>query len=161
MEYIFKLDFVTDGDFGFDFVPCNMKYDGYERYWFEKTYNDYNIAVRDIKKICEFLKNNISGKDCVAGNVKTHINTFICNIDKNTDKRVSGIFTKDKLFHINTSMYGNYEGTEFTFYTSPKKVCFEFLLTEEEEELYKKNVHKVTYGDIKKAVLELFERNEP
>ena len=160
MEYIFKLDFITDGDFSFEFVPRGMKYDGYEGYQLEKEYTVYNNAVKDIKKICEFLKNNITGKDYVVENVRTHLDTFINSIDKNTDERISDIFPKDKIFHVNTSMYGNYEGTEFTFCAVPKKVTFDFNLTEEEEKLFNKNAHEVTFGDVKRAVMELFRDKE-
>lgn len=160
MKYILELDFVTDGDFGFEFVPRDMKYDGYGGYYLEKEYTVYDNAINDIKKIYEFLKNNITGRDDVVEDVRSYLNTFINNIDKNTDKRNSDIFAKNKLFWVNTSMYGNYEGTEFTFRAVPKKVNFDFNLTEEEEELYKKNAHKVSYGDIKKAVMELFKDKE-
>ena len=160
MEYIFKLDFYTDGDFDLEFVPRGMVYDGGERYWFEKRYTIYDNAVEDIKKICNFIKNNITGRDGVVENVKNHLDTFIDSIDKNTDERISDIFAKDKFFRVNTSMYGNYEGTEFTFRAAPKKVNFDFYLTEEEEKLFNKNAREVTYGDIKKAVMELFRDKE-
>lgn len=160
MKYILKLDFVTDGDFGFEFVPRGMEYDGYEGYYLEKEYTIYDDAVKDIKKICESLKNNITGKDYVVENVKTHLDTFINSIDKNTDERISDIFAKDKLFHVSTYMYGNYEGTEFTFRAAPKKVNFDFYLTEEEEKLFNKNAWNVSCGDVKRAVMELFKDKE-
>ena len=151
MEYIFKINFVTDGDFGFDFVPCGMKYDGYERYWFEHTYSDFDGAVNDIKKICNFLKEYIKGGDYILEDVKSRIDNFVKAVGKKT---------KGDIFCIEIPMYGNYEGTEFIFRAVPKKVNFDFYLTEEEEKLFNKNAHEVTCGDIKRAVMELFRDKE-
>ena len=151
MKYIFKISICTDGDFGFSYVPRGMTFDGDERYEFKKSYDDRNIAIEDVFNICRFLKEQM--------------NTSRKHIKEYWDESINE-FVKELKFSENTEyeevrkyMYGNYDGTEFSFYTENEYVNCGFYATDEEIELIKNNHDGITNEMIKEVVLDLFRNN--
>lgn len=151
MKYIFKIDIYTDGDFGFPYVPIGMTFDGDYRYYFKKTYDNKESAIENVLEICKFLKENVhSFRDWVKEDVVKCINEFI---DYVKDSK------KHSNFYISREMYGNYDGTNFMFYTEDDYVDCGFCVTEEEMELIKNSKKGITNEMIKEAVLDLFRNN--
>lgn len=148
MKYIFKININTDGDFSLPFVPDGMVYGDYGDYTFEKHYNDRDKAVEDVLKICAFLKEHMhTHRDYLKEMWNNHIDNFVKNIKTSNAAEYE---------HIEECIYGNYEGTEFVFFS--KEVYFDsgFYVTDEELEILKRNVNNVTRDTIKQAVLALF-----
>lgn len=149
MKYIFKINIYTDGDFYLPYVPVGMKFDGDYRYEFKKEYNDIDKAIKDILKICTFIKKETySSRNYVREAWFECIDEFMTRV-----KAVNN--TQHNLF-IEERMYGNYEGTEISFYTEDDYVNCGFFVTDEEYKLIKDNHNDITKEMIKEAVLGLF-----
>jgi hypothetical protein len=148
MQYIFEVNIATDGDFCFPYVPCGMTYDGDERYSLTKSYVNQIDAIRDITKICEFLKEHIdTSRDWVEEMFISRINNFLRNLQNEE-------ITHDT--YIYECLSGNYDGTDFTFRVQPYQYNFCLNLSDEEFELIHKSGKMVTRSQIKDAVLALF-----
>lgn len=148
MKYIFEVNINTDGDFYLPFVPCGMKYDGYENYTFTKIYNNRNVAIKDALNICAFLKEQMNtNRKYLKENWNNCINRFVdCLATSN--ESVSE--------RVEEYMSGNYDGTEFIFRVEAQHFNCEFGVTDEEYEMITKNGSFVTKRMIKEAVLDLF-----
>lgn len=152
MKYIFKININTDGDFGFDFVPTGMIYDGFETFTFETDYPDIIIAKERIITICKFLKEHIripEFRDYVKKQWDECVDEFIEKIYKLDNP------TSDEM--VISDMSGNYAETEFYFYAKTEPVTIKMYdVTHEERELIKRNKDKVTSEMLKEAVLTLY-----
>lgn len=151
MKYIFEINIYTDADFGFQYVPRGMEYDGSLRYNLIKTYNNRDEAMKDILDICSFLKETVhSHKTWVKESWREHVDSFSDKL-KNSNK------TKHE--EVEECMYGNYDGTFLLFRTEDDYINCGFYATEEEIELIKSNHEGITNAMIKEAVLNLFRKN--
>ncbi len=150
MKYIFEVNICTDGDFGFEFVPRGMEFDGYYTYTFEKSYKDRDAAIKDITNICTFLKEQI------------HTSRKYVKEDWNrcVDDFVKHLYTSSESAHerVEEYMSGNYDGTEFIFRTEAQRLKVDFCVTDEEHEMIKNNGNGVTREMVKEAVLALFRK---
>lgn len=104
MEYEFKLHVNTDGDFGFKYIPANMKYNGYDEYILEIVFIDENAAREYMEETVEFLKMHITGRESEIKIFTNMVNKFTQSINANPDAN----------FYTN-EMGGNYEGTFITY----------------------------------------------
>jgi hypothetical protein len=151
MEYIFKIDISTDGDFSFPYVPRGMDYyptNG--TYSLEKSYDDQEVAIQDIVSICTFLKEQMyTSRNWVRDYFNTCIDSFMRHVHEN-DYNTN--------HYISEYMSGNYDGTEFVFCVQPHRYNFSLNLTDEEAELIRKNGKLVSIGQVKDAVLGLFKQ---
>lgn len=153
MKYALKITINTDGDFCLPFVPREMKFDGNERYDFEKTYENRTNAIKDAIEICSFLKaHTYTSKEYIKQDWYELLDRFMNSI-RNSEE------CDDEVIY--EYMGGNYEGTEFTFYAKPHYFQFGFYLTDEECEMVKKQKHNLDITDdmIKEAVLNLYNGN--
>ena len=147
MKYVFKIDIYTDGDFGFPYVPRGMSCDDGYRYTLEKSYIKEDKAIDDVRAICAYLKEQIhTSRDYVKESWDRCVDEFIKQIDE---------FDKNEHRTLYSCMYGNYEGTEISFYTEDDYITCGFYATDEEIELFK-NHEGVTNEMVKEAVLNLF-----
>lgn len=151
MEYIFEVNISTDDDFGFSYIPRDMKYyptNG--TYSLKNSYDDKASAIKDITDICAFLKGQMStGRDWVKEMFNERIDSFVrqvCEVDVSVDT------------YIAEYMSGNYDGTEFIFRVQPHRYNFSLNLTDEEAELIRKNGKCVSIGQVKEAILALFKQ---
>lgn len=150
MKYIFEININTDGDFYLPFVPCGMKYDGCERYTFEKSYRDRNVAIENIVNICAFLKEEMdTRRDYVKESWDIHIDSFVKRLKTSSES----VYER-----VEEYMSGNYEGTEFIFRVEAQKFNCSFNVTDEEFEMIHNNDNRVTIGMVKEAVLALFKQ---
>jgi len=150
MKYVFKFYLSTDGDFGMDYVPLGMEYDGCEEFSLEKEFNDKNKAIAYIKKTCNYIKNNIHCvHDFALEDLKDMLDRFCKDLEENPDKG-----------YYSDYMSGNYDGTEITFKEVPNIVKFEFSFTDEEYELFKKAAQTklITNKDLKNIIMNEFKR---
>lgn len=148
MEYSLELHICTDGDFGFQFMPRDMQFDG-EDYHLTKEYTNKDRAFDDTLSICQYLHDNVSGRDYTVEDFKHKMMNFINHI-----KDIRGE-TVDEFF-VSESMSGNYDGTEFQFQGRPKFVNCGFRVTEEEWNIIKSGIDAgVTNQTIKEAVIAL------
>ena len=148
MEYKLEIDICTDGDFGFQFIPRDMTYDG-EDYHMEKEYTDKQRAFEDALEICQYLHDNVRGRDYTIEDFKQHMVTFMEHI-----KMVQNEPSDE--FYVSETMSGNYDGTEFQFCGQPKYVNCGFRVTDEEWEIIKQGITAgVTNQMIKEAVINL------
>ena len=147
MKYIFEIKIYTDGDFCFPYVPRGMAYDGDYNYSFRESYNDRAEAIEDITDICTFLKANIyTHRDYVKESWEQHVDNFVAQLaDPECD-------------FISEEMGGNYDGTELILRTEQKSYGCLFRVTDEEDELIRKNERSVTREMIKEAVMALFKK---
>lgn len=150
MKYVFEIEVRTDGDFSLEFVPVGMRHDDYE-YSFRREYNDRDIAVEDINSICSFLKSHMhSHRDYVKEMWNNTIDKFIKSV-KNSEPNL--------LEYVSEWMSGNYDGTEFRFYTEEQYLEFGFCATDEEIEIIKNN-KSITNEMIKEAIVDLYRNNK-
>lgn len=150
MKYIFEVNVYTDGDFGFQFVPRGMEFDGGYEYTLEKSYDDRDVAIKDITNICVFLKEQM---ETSRKYVREDWNRCI-------DDFVKRLYASNKSEHerVEEYMSGNYDGTEFIFRAEAQRLKCDFCVTDEEYEMIKSNRSGVTIGMVKEAVLALFKK---
>ena len=150
MKYIFEVNIETDGDFRLPFIPCGMKYDGYSKYAFCKSYTDRKQAIDDIIKICTFLKENMqTHKDYIKSMWDRHVDCFVEKLSKSSES-INEI--------VEEYMNGNYDGTEWIFHSESRMFEFSFPVTDEEFDRIRRNDNHIIRSDIKNAVLALFEK---
>ena len=148
MNYVFEIKIYTDGDFGFQFVPRGMKYDGGYEYTFEKAYSDRDKAIEDVVDICSFLKSYMhTSRDYVKEDWSMLIDNFVKHLRESSES----VYER-----IEEYMSGNYEGTEFVFRAEAQRVNCSFSVTDEEFEMIRNNYIHVTHSMIKEAVLALY-----
>lgn len=148
MDYIFKINISTDGDFAFPYTPRSMEFDGCEDYELEKSYGDRDSAIKDITNICAFLKDQMhTSREYVRKDFNKMIDDFVKRLYESDDTAYT---------FISEHMYGNYDGTEITFQVQPHKYNLSLKLTDEEYALIRKNEKLVTIEQVKNAVLALF-----
>lgn len=148
MEYLFKVNVNTDGDFCFPFVPSGMQDYDDDSYVLAKSYYNRDDAIKDIDNICTFLKEQIvTSRDYVREYWNETIDHFLKRLHASS---------KDEHEYVAAYMHGNYEGTEFVFEAVPSNYRISFPVTDEEYELLQKNGNDITIGMVKKAVLALF-----
>lgn len=148
MEYIFRINLSTDGDFALPYTPRGMEYDGAECYELEKSYNDREHAIKDIIDICAFLKEQMqTSRDYVRKDFNKMIDDFVTRLCSTDDTAYT---------YVNECMCGNYDGTEIVFQVVPHKYNISLRLTDEEAELICKNEKLITFEDVKEAILNLF-----
>lgn len=150
MKYVFEIEVRTDGDFSLEFVPVGMRHDD-ESYSFRREYNDREIAIEDINSICSFLKSHMhTHRDYVKEMWNNTIDEFIKYLKESVESDHE---------YVSELMSGNYDGTEFRFYTKEQYVKVGFYATDEEIELIKSN-KKVTDEMIKEVILDLYRNNK-
>lgn len=148
MKYIFEVNVYTNGDFSLPFIPRGMIYDCEWGYSLRTSYTDRDNAINDILSICNFLKHNM----------KTDINYLKNRWGECIDSFINAIEESDSSQPqiIDEYMGGNYEGTEFKFYTEDiQYVNYTFKVTNEEYELIKNN-EDITNEMIKEAIIDLY-----
>jgi hypothetical protein len=149
MEYIFEVDIVTDGDFHFPYIPCDMRYyptNG--TYSLKKSYDDKESAIKNVTDICAFLKEQMdTDREWVREMFNNCVDIFVRDLHEEDITSYT---------HIYEEMNGNYSGTEFIFHVNPNRYDFSLNLTDEEFELIRKNGKLVSIGQVKNAVLDLF-----
>ena len=151
MKYVFDISIYTDDDFGFQFVPCGMRYDQFYKYTLEKSYNNRDEAIEDITKICVFLKENIhTSRDYVKEGWDKYIDGFIKRLQESSESAHE---------RVSSRMSGNYDGTEFDFRAEAETVNCSFYVTDEEFKMIAKNDNNVTNSMVKEAVLALFKKS--
>lgn len=148
MDYMFRVNLSTDGDFSLPYTPCGMEYDDYESYELEKTYSDRTQAINDITDICAFMKEQLrTSRDYVKEDFNKMIDDFVLKLYSSEDTANT---------YIRECMYGNYDGTEIVFQVEPHRYNLGLRLTDEEWELIKHNEKLITFEQVKEAVLALF-----
>lgn len=152
MKYIFEINVYTDGDFSLPFVPRGMRYDENYSYSFQESYNDREIAIKSILRICEFLKENMyTSREYVKESWNRCIDNFIEGI-KNSDS--TSLYER-----VSEEISGNYDGTEFIFEAQEQYINCGFCVNDEEYALIKQNKINVTNEMIKETVMALFKNN--
>ena len=151
MEYRLEINICTDGDFGFEFIPRDMSFDG-EDYSLIKDWTDKTKAFEETLRLCQYLRDNVRGRDYTIEDFKQRMNTFIEHINMVKNE------PSDEFF-VSESMSGNYDGTEFQFSGQPKFIKCGFRTTDEEYDIIKKGIDAgVTNEMIKEAVIKLCKR---
>ncbi len=147
MRYNFKIRIDTDGTFEFPFVPCGMIYDDLHSYSLFRTYDDRKSAVEDINQICKFIIGNIvSDRDLVKYEIDDFATKFYKMINDEANYDLPKIeLREDTSYHIYFEL-----SKDLATYT------FNLEFDEDEEKLINDNQDKVTYDDVKEAVLNLF-----
>lgn len=150
-EYSLSMRFCTDGDYGFDFVPVGMTFDGMETYDYEEEFDNEREAYDKTKKICAFLKANIrTSRDYVRRDLETMFDDFLCGVNKSEKENREQAY-------VSRGLFGNYCGTELQFVCKEPRVCVgNIQLTEEEYALVEKA--KLTRGEYKDVLLEACRR---
>lgn len=150
MKYVFNINIYTDEDFGFQFVPREMRYDEFGTYALEKSYNNRDKAIEDITTICVFLKENIhTSREYVKEDWNECIDGFIKRLQESSESAYE---------RVESRMGGNYDGTEFVFRAEAAHFNCGFYLTDEEVKMIAKNDNHVTNSMVKEAVLALFKK---
>ena len=149
MKYVFEFVIHTDGDFSFRYVPagtdCN---DAPYTYEFKKNYLDRDVAIKDILSVCHFLNEHMNtSRDHVRRNWGDCIYDF-------TRQLQNSEYSQDE--RIESGMYGNYDGTLFSFRAEPNLVKCDLQVNDEELEVIRKHRDKVSTEDIKNAILNLY-----
>ena len=126
----FKIE--TDGDFGFEYIPCNMSYDGDEFYHLIKEFNDKQEAIQYAVKTADFLFSHINGNKETIETIKDTLLLFEQEALANRNVNVAYIAKKN--------CYGNYDGTEFSVYQNLNRYAFDVPLDDEQYLLVKKNL---------------------
>lgn len=145
---IWELDisFYTDGDFGWNFAPIDMKCDHYRESYSLHVYREINenqteACVKDeFYSILDFLIDNVHGKDYAVKYVKDSIYDAFCDVGEcNYHKELSG----------------NYDGSHIDFKIhSPKdKRTFKIECTADELE----KIQDRYLGDCHEMVKKLLE----
>ena len=148
MRYIFEVNVYTDGDFGFQFVPRGMEFDGDCGYTLEKSYEDRDRAIKDITNICAFLKEQMdTDRDWVKEMFDRCVDDFVKRLYQSN---------KSEYKRVEEYMSGNYDGTKFIFRAEAQYIPCSFHVTDEEYAMMKASDKLVTNGMIKEAVLALF-----
>ena len=154
MKYKLKINLYTDQDFRFDYVPTDMvRFEIGPEYVYECQYDNKKSAIENTKRIYNFLKENI-----ITNESKLYVKDTIREcIDKFLD-RVIEFEGSDKHNHVNIHeyVYGNYDGTEFSFESTDDYLNCGFYVNDEEQEIITKNIHFVSNDMIKEAVLNVF-----
>ena len=151
VEYRFELDIRTDGDFGFQFMPRDMEFDGSEDYSLKKDYTDREHAFNDVLNICQYLHDNVTGRDWNVEDFKRHMKTFMDHIEM--------IRNAPGEFIVAESMSGNYDGTEFVFSGQSKFVNCGFRVTDEEWDIIKQGIDAGVNNEmIKSTMLKLCQK---
>lgn len=150
MKYVFEIEVRTDGDFSLEFVPVGMSHDD-ESYSFRREYNDRKIAIEDINSICSFLKSHMhTHRDYVREMWNDTIDRFIKALKESVESGHE---------YVSSYMSGNYDGTEFIFYTEYQYAKFKFRVTDEELKMIK-GKRKLTEEEIKNAILSLYKEDK-
>ena len=150
MKYIFEVNVYTDGDFGFQFVPRGMEFDGDCEYTLEKSYDDRDRAIQDITNICAFLKEQMNtDRDYVKESWNKCVDDFVLRLYQSN---------KSAYERVEEHMYGNYDGTEFIFRAEAEYFNCGFRVSDEELVMIKESNKLVTSGMVKEAVLALFKK---
>lgn len=117
---IWELDisFYTDGDFGWNFAPIDMKCDHYRESYSLHIYREINenqteACVKDeFYSILDFLIDNVHGKDYAVKYVKDSIYDAFCDVgERNYHKELSGNYDGS---HIDFKIHGDCENCEYT-----------------------------------------------
>lgn len=142
MMDIWELDisFYTDGDFGWDFAPIDMRCDHYRESYSLHIYreikeNQTESSVKDeFYSILNFLIDNIHGKDYAVEYVKNAIYDAFCDVgERNYHKELSG----------------NYDGSyiDFKIHSPKDKRIFKIECTADElekiQDKYLGNCHEM------------------
>lgn len=148
MEYLFKVNIKTDGDFHFPFVPCGMKDYGDDSYTLAKSYADRTKAIQDIDNICAFLKEQMyTNRNYIREYWESTVDDFVKRLHASKATEYE---------YVASYMNGNYDGTELIFQAIPHVFKCNFSVTDEEWALLMNNGNDVTMGMVKDAVLALF-----
>lgn len=150
MKYEFKIDFYTDGDFSFSYIPREMIYDGDYTYTLNKVYSNRDEAIENVLEICAFLKENAyTHKDYLA-------DWWNACIDEFTRKLKASDSVPHERIEINK--YGNQE-LKISFNSTEDYITCGFYATDEEIKLFRDNRDGITNEMVKEAILNLFRNN--
>lgn len=157
MRYIFEMDLHPDGDFGFPFlIPCGLIWNNEkEKYSFKKEYSNRKTAVKEVNKICTYLKDNVHGRDYVVDGVRLMFEEFLNELNSNTSNENLSIENE----YVHEEMSGNYDGTEITFYSEPE-YYYDLPWTDEELDIIINSKNSPTQKDLKQAILNLYKEKE-
>lgn len=146
MNYILEIEINTDDDFCIPYVPRGMEYDESGLYSLRKKYEDREKAIHDTLDIVNFLDRQMeTSRDYVRRKWNECINDFTRQLEENVHE--------DEMF-THSTMSGNYDGTNFRFYSQTKKVNFALSVTDEEYKLIMENRRNI-HDDIKNFILNM------
>lgn len=148
MKYILDINFFTDGDFGFPYIPRDMRYDRNYRYSLYKEYENKEEAITDTLDIINFLERNVR-----FGNMNK--DTFYDVVRKFKEE------LKDKVemenISIVNSVYGN-QDIELRFFTEPNSIKLEIPLSDKEYETINGNFRNIPRESMESIVAEINRR---
>lgn len=148
MKYILDINFFTDGDFGFPYIPRDMKFDGSYRYSLHKEYENKEEAITDTLDILNFLERNVR-----FGNMDE--DTFY-DVMRKFKEEIKGKVEMENI-SIAQSVYGNQE-IEFYFFSEPNAIKLEIPLSDKEYETINGNFRNIPRENMKSIVAEINRR---
>lgn len=129
--FVVEFKIKTDGNFGFEYIPRNMSYDGDKFYHLFKEFDDKQDAIQYAVKTADFLFSHINGNKFAVEYIKESLKIFEEEALANRIVNLSSIARQ--------CCYGNYEGTEFMIYQKLNKYYFDTPLNDEQSMLVNKN----------------------
>ena len=148
MKYILDINFFTDGDFGFPYIPRDMKYDGSYRYSLYKEYKNKKEAITDTLDILNFLERNVR-----FGNMDE--DAFYDVMRKFQEEIKDEIEKKNiRITHV---AHGN-QDIELFFFTEPNSIKLEIPLSDKEYETINGNFRNIPRENMKSIVAEINRR---
>ena len=129
--FVVEFKIKTDGNFGFEYIPRNMSYDGDEFYHLFKEFDDKQDAIQYAVKTADFLFSHIGGDEIAIEYIRGTLRKFEEEALANRNVSVANI--------ANQCCFGTYEDTEFMIYQKLNKYYFDTPLNEEQSMLVNKN----------------------
>lgn len=127
MRYNLRFRFVTDGDYGFRFVPSGTEFDG-EDYYLEKPFHNFTALSKYLNDVVPGFLDNISGRDWEVNTVKEKLSALLEHVNGENGEKAYYDF-----------MSGNQDGTEFTYSPSMYNVPFDIKMDDELFQKYKES----------------------
>ena len=149
-KFIFGFHFYTNGDYGFYFVPSSTEFKQIDCtvyrctvYSYDRSYNNYEQAIRSINKLLNRLKDELYGKDWVVKELKEMINSFLEKLNTGS-------------LNVFQSLSGNYEGTCLSFNKVANTVnCIFECDDDEEETMLREKLNEIDINEFKQNILKL------
>lgn len=145
-HYNLRLYFVTDGDYGFDLIPPGTKFDG-EDYYLRKTFDSFANLRDYLNQTIPGFLNNIRGRKGDVERVKEKLSKLL--------DHVNGENAEDSYYDC---IYGNQEGTEFSY--DCEKHWVEFYVDFNDDEYKEFQESLISSEDVKKAILNCIKSNK-
>lgn len=157
--YIVKFNFETNNNYRFKYIPCDMKYDGYDSYTLSKSFYNKDEAIDYAVKTADFFFSNITAS-------YTSVNLAISQLQ--SIKKKLKLFQEEALanrnFNTNSiyiaAQYVDDEDAEFTITEEMTKIHLDIPMTTNEYILFSNNKNDFNNSVLAFASKKLLEYKE-